>query len=312
MHYVRSLVSTALLLRLFYQIPCGGSGSLRCRPSFTQIKANEEEESDVNEDELPPSVGGDDIDKETFVESPLFANALTVRHRVSSYGQDHSFRSPPRCVRYIMCLVSASKAPYRQCRSRFSMRWPLRYPLGRHAFNLRLMSIHLRHSSEALFTSRADTHRVHSNAMSATFSSTKPNAVLSFSRNASRKACKPTLRRTRVVSKAFITGTHGLRSKAASLHAQHPRSRSSLTVQCAKVRAFFLSVSASRQDQQVAVLGAAGGIGQPLALLLKMNKLVTDLALYDIANMPGVAADLSHCNTPVNVPIHLARASWQR
>lgn len=52
---------------------------------------------------------------------------------------------------------------------------------------------------------------------------------------------------------------------------------------------------------QVAVLGAAGGIGQPLSLLLKMNRLVTELALYDIANTPGVAADLSHCNTPVKV-----------
>ena len=46
---------------------------------------------------------------------------------------------------------------------------------------------------------------------------------------------------------------------------------------------------------------AGGGIGQPLSLLLKMNKLVTELALYDIAGTPGVAADLSHCNTPVTV-----------
>ena len=49
------------------------------------------------------------------------------------------------------------------------------------------------------------------------------------------------------------------------------------------------------------MLGAAGGIGQPLSLLLKMNRLVTDLAIYDIANVMGVAADLSHCNTPVKV-----------
>eukprot|EP00951_Prasinocladus_malaysianus_P041091 scaffold480451_cov45-Prasinocladus_malaysianus.AAC.1 len=51
--------------------------------------------------------------------------------------------------------------------------------------------------------------------------------------------------------------------------------------------------------KKVAVLGAAGGIGQPLSLLLKMNKLVTELSLYDIQGTPGVAADLSHCNTPV-------------
>eukprot|EP00889_Picochlorum_renovo_P004269 jgi/Picre1/31299/NNA_006652.t1 len=36
-------------------------------------------------------------------------------------------------------------------------------------------------------------------------------------------------------------------------------------------------------------------------MLLKMNNMVTDLALYDIANVAGVAADLSHCNTPVRV-----------
>ncbi|WP_413285275.1 malate dehydrogenase [Vibrio sp. MA40-2] len=54
---------------------------------------------------------------------------------------------------------------------------------------------------------------------------------------------------------------------------------------------------------KVAVIGAAGGIGQALALLLK-NRLPagTDLALYDIAPVtPGVAADLSHIPTPVSV-----------
>jgi len=55
------------------------------------------------------------------------------------------------------------------------------------------------------------------------------------------------------------------------------------------------------EARKVALLGAAGGIGQPLALLLKMNKMVTELALYDIANVAGVAADISHCNTPVKV-----------
>lgn len=52
---------------------------------------------------------------------------------------------------------------------------------------------------------------------------------------------------------------------------------------------------------KVAVLGAAGGIGQPLALLIKMSPLVSALHLYDIANVKGVAADLSHCNTPSKV-----------
>ncbi|KZV23310.1 malate dehydrogenase [Dorcoceras hygrometricum] len=49
---------------------------------------------------------------------------------------------------------------------------------------------------------------------------------------------------------------------------------------------------------KVAVLGAAGGIGQPLSLLIKMSPLVSSLNLYDVANVKGVCADLSHCNTP--------------
>ncbi len=54
---------------------------------------------------------------------------------------------------------------------------------------------------------------------------------------------------------------------------------------------------------KVAVLGAAGGIGQALALLLK-NQLPagSELSLYDIAPVtPGVAVDLSHIPTDVKV-----------
>ncbi|KAI6112089.1 malate dehydrogenase [Pisolithus croceorrhizus] len=53
------------------------------------------------------------------------------------------------------------------------------------------------------------------------------------------------------------------------------------------------------------VLGAAGGIGQPLSLLLKTNPAVTELALYDIVNAPGVAVDLSHIATPARVQGYL-------
>merc|ERR1712039_934674 len=46
------------------------------------------------------------------------------------------------------------------------------------------------------------------------------------------------------------------------------------------------------------VLGAAGGIGQPLSLLMKLNPRVTELTCYDVAPFtPGVAADLSHIST---------------
>merc|ERR1711981_846752 len=54
----------------------------------------------------------------------------------------------------------------------------------------------------------------------------------------------------------------------------------------------------ARNAGNVAVLGAAGGIGQPLSLLLKANPAVKNLHLFDIAGTPGVAADLSHCDTP--------------
>lgn len=54
---------------------------------------------------------------------------------------------------------------------------------------------------------------------------------------------------------------------------------------------------------KLAILGAAGGIGQALALLLK-NQLPSgsELSLYDIAPVtPGVAKDLSHIPTDVKV-----------
>ncbi|KAJ9498916.1 Malate dehydrogenase, cytoplasmic [Exophiala xenobiotica] len=59
-------------------------------------------------------------------------------------------------------------------------------------------------------------------------------------------------------------------------------------------RAFSASAS---QSSKVAILGAAGGIGQPLSLLMKLNPRVSQLALYDIKLGPGVAADISHINT---------------
>jgi malate dehydrogenase len=52
---------------------------------------------------------------------------------------------------------------------------------------------------------------------------------------------------------------------------------------------------------KVAVLGASGGIGQPLALLLKLDPKVTELSLFDVVRTQGVAADLSHCNSPAKV-----------
>ena len=54
---------------------------------------------------------------------------------------------------------------------------------------------------------------------------------------------------------------------------------------------------------KIAILGAAGGIGQALSLLLKMQlPKGSELSLYDIAVLtPGVAVDLSHIPTAIKV-----------
>ncbi|SCU98673.1 LAFA_0G19504g1_1 [Lachancea sp. 'fantastica'] len=70
---------------------------------------------------------------------------------------------------------------------------------------------------------------------------------------------------------------------------------------------------------KIAVLGAGGGIGQSLSLLLKTELHSTCLAanstihiaLYDVNRdaVAGAATDLSHINTPVNVTWHAASSS---
>jgi len=57
---------------------------------------------------------------------------------------------------------------------------------------------------------------------------------------------------------------------------------------------------------KVVVCGAAGGIGQPLSMLLKAQlPLGSVLALYDVVNSPGVGADLAHINTGVKLETYL-------
>jgi len=66
-----------------------------------------------------------------------------------------------------------------------------------------------------------------------------------------------------------------------------------------------ISKTIARNAGNVAVLGAAGGIGQPLSLLLKYSAGINKLSLYDIVGTPGVAADLSHCDTVPQVEGYL-------
>ena len=75
------------------------------------------------------------------------------------------------------------------------------------------------------------------------------------------------------------------------------RSAARLTTDAIK-RSFHASAAPSAK---VAVLGANGGIGQPLSLLLKLSPEVDVLSTYDIVGTPGVAADLSHIPTKTQV-----------
>ena len=60
------------------------------------------------------------------------------------------------------------------------------------------------------------------------------------------------------------------------------------------VSATATATARARMSTKVTVLGAGGGIGQPLSMLLKLSTEIDELACYDIVGAPGVAADLSH------------------
>lgn len=73
----------------------------------------------------------------------------------------------------------------------------------------------------------------------------------------------------------------------------YSRLASSLSSTVAKTTTRYFSNS-SAVSSKVAVLGAAGGIGQPLSMLCKLSNEIDELSMYDIVGTPGVAADLSH------------------
>lgn len=71
----------------------------------------------------------------------------------------------------------------------------------------------------------------------------------------------------------------------------------------------FSSTTAS--SAKVAVLGATGGIGQPLSMLCKLSPEVDELACYDVVGTPGVAADLSHIPSNSKTTGHLpSQGTW--
>lgn len=67
--------------------------------------------------------------------------------------------------------------------------------------------------------------------------------------------------------------------------------------------------SSTHLEAKVAVLGATGGIGQPLSLLCKLSPHVDELSCYDVVGTPGVAADLSHCPSRAKVTGNLPSAT---
>ncbi|XP_034668926.1 malate dehydrogenase, mitochondrial-like isoform X1 [Drosophila subobscura] len=88
-----------------------------------------------------------------------------------------------------------------------------------------------------------------------------------------------------------------------------------------KCRLFWQLCQATKNQMQtqtqtrqfrVAVIGAAGGIGQPLALLLMTNKLVTQLALHDLEATKGFGKDLSHISTVCKVKPYFGEDGMKR
>lgn len=87
--------------------------------------------------------------------------------------------------------------------------------------------------------------------------------------------------------------SHRLARVAAHLNPQRPQMEEGASA----LRPVVCRAKGGAPGFKVAILGAAGGIGQPLSLLMKMNPLVSVLHLYDVVNTPGVTADVSHMDT---------------
>ncbi|KAL3525552.1 hypothetical protein ACH5RR_013924 [Cinchona calisaya] len=94
----------------------------------------------------------------------------------------------------------------------------------------------------------------------------------------------------------FIASSINQRIVRISAHL-NPPPNSQMEGSCGLLRRGNCRAKGGSPGFKVAILGAAGGIGQPLAMLMKMNPLVSVLHLYDVVNTPGVTADISHMDT---------------
>jgi malate dehydrogenase len=71
------------------------------------------------------------------------------------------------------------------------------------------------------------------------------------------------------------------------------------------LRASSRCLSTSAQtNAKVCVVGGAGGIGQPMSMLLKMDPNVSHVSVFDMVGAPGVAADLGHIDTAASASGH--------
>ncbi|PAA83187.1 hypothetical protein BOX15_Mlig005603g1 [Macrostomum lignano] len=69
-----------------------------------------------------------------------------------------------------------------------------------------------------------------------------------------------------------------------------------LTPAATALRRYYSPTSDSPRNR-VAILGACGGLGQPLSLIMKRSEYIAELALYDKVDTAGLCADLSHIST---------------
>lgn len=73
--------------------------------------------------------------------------------------------------------------------------------------------------------------------------------------------------------------------------------------------AILTNIKFSQQHQfrhyRICIVGGVGGVGHKLALLLKLNKLVTQVTIYDIKkSTAGLALDLSYIPTATKVAVY--------
>lgn len=137
----------------------------------------------------------------------------------------------------------------------------------------------------------------------------QPGSTTSLGKRRTRSK-SPGQRQPPTATKQLPTTTSGKSTSATSPKAtstmSNPRS-SEYGSQAGPLRV----PSQPKELVKVTIVGAAGGIGQPLALLLMMHsEYIHHLALYDLVDStPGVGLDLSHVDRQVKITTHLGPES---